>query len=51
MTGMKKTSVVWQEKIQKSTNRRLEVIQSLSPDFVPSLELIELMKRRKDKGS
>ena len=47
---MKKTAVVWQEKIQKSTNRRMEVIQGLSPDFVPSLELIELMRRKKDMG-
>lgn len=29
----------------------MEVIQSLSPDFVPSLELIELMKRRRGRGA
>ena len=28
----------------------MEVIQNLSPDFIPSLELIELMKKRKNKG-
>ena len=50
MTGMKKTAVVWQEKIQKSNTRRMEVIQNLSPDFIPSLQLIELMKKRKNKG-
>ena len=44
-----KTVSTVNETIRKATKKRNEIINNIGPDFVPSLELIDLMSKMRTK--
>ena len=44
-----KPKVNIKEQLQRTNERRAEIINMINPEFTPSLELIEMMTKRRTK--